>query len=107
MTFHYLDQARYGGLYNDFKGNEQAIEIAKRGASKSYIIASMLAKNFILGENKIACKDTRGVITAYEKGTISSTTDGTLAKFVLGINFLADNTEFPRNRIKDSPGDMT
>ena len=107
MTFHYLDQARYGGLYNDFKGNEQAVEIAKRGASKSYIISSMLAKNFILGENKIACKDTRGVITAYEKGTIDPTKDGTLAKFTLGINFLADNTEFPRNRIKDSPGDMT
>lgn len=106
MTFHYLDQARYGGLYNDFKGNQQAVEIAKRGASKSYIISSMLAKNFILGENKIACTNTRGVITAYEKGTIEADKDGTLSKFLLGINFLADNTEFPRNRIKDSKGDL-
>lgn len=30
MVFHYLDQARNGGIYNDWKGGEHGVEIAKR-----------------------------------------------------------------------------
>ena len=36
LAFHYLDQARNGGLYNDFKGGQHGVEIAKRGASKAH-----------------------------------------------------------------------
>lgn len=36
LWFHYINQARYGGLYNDFKGGNHCVEIAKRGASKAH-----------------------------------------------------------------------
>lgn len=34
--YHYIEQARYGGLYNDFKGGQHGAEIACRGASKAH-----------------------------------------------------------------------
>ena len=36
LAFHYIDQARNGGLYNNFEGGENAAEIAKRGAAHPY-----------------------------------------------------------------------
>ena len=102
-TFHYIDQARFGGLYNNFKGGQHCVEIAKRGASKSYILSALLARNFIVGIDKKQSKKTKGTITAYEKETLEVAADGTLNKFYESINFVADNTEFPRNRLKDSP----
>lgn len=106
-TFHYIDQARFGGLYNNFKGGQHCVEIAKRGASKSYILSCILARNFIVGIDKLQSKKTKGTITAYEKETLEVAADGTLNKFYESINFVADNTEFPRNRLKDSPEKMS
>ena len=52
--FHYIDQMRNGGLYNDFLGGNHGAELARRGASKSYSLGSIAAHNFILGENSVA-----------------------------------------------------
>ena len=106
-TFHYIDQARFGGLYNNFKGGQHCVEIAKRGASKSYILSALLARNFIVGIDKVQSKKTKGTITAYEKETLEVAADGTLNKFYESINFVAEHTEFPRNRLKDTPEKMS
>lgn len=98
--FHYIDQARSGGMYNDWKGGLNGAELASRGKSKSYSMASILAHNFIFGENRRANKDTRSTITAYQKEYLIK--DGTLNKFESMIDFCAQNTQFPSRRIRNS-----
>lgn len=95
--FHYLDQARNAGLH--------AIELARRGCSKSYSLASIMAKNLILGESTEVRKRTMTVLTAYQKEYLGGK-DGTLSKFEPMIDFIADNTEFPRLRLTSSLNDM-
>lgn len=102
--FHYMDQARNGGLYNDFLGANHGAELASRGKSKSYSMASILAHNFILGENSIACEEIVSVATAYQKEYL--TKDGVLNKFISMANFCAEHTQFPRKRLKSSLQDM-
>ena len=102
--FHYMDQARNGGLYNDFLGGNHGAELASRGKSKSYSMASILTHNFILGENSIACEEIVSVATAYQKEYL--TKDGVLNKFVSMANFCAEHTQFPRKRLKSSLQDM-
>ena len=72
--------------------------------SKSYSMASILAHNFILGENSIACEKIVSVATAYQKEYL--TKDGVLNKFVSMANFCAEHTQFPRKRLKSSLQDM-
>lgn len=96
--FHYLEQAR--------KNGHHAIELARRGASKSYTLASMMSHNFVLGENEEARRRTTTVLTAYQNQYLSVGKDGTLAKFVPMIDFVAENTQFPKLRLKDSPQEM-
>lgn len=96
--FHYLDQARNAGKH--------AIELARRGCSKSFSLASIMAKNLILGENEKANKRVMTVLTAYQKEYLGGK-DGTLSKFEPMIDFVADNTEFPRLRLTSSMNDMT
>lgn len=103
--FHYLEQARRGGLYNDFKGGNHACELARRGCSKSYTLASIMSHNLILGENNVSKKRTVTVLTAYQKEYLAGK-DGTLNKFVPMIDFIAEHTQFPRRRLKDSFQDM-
>lgn len=105
FRFHYLDQARNGGKYDNWVGGKHAAEIAKRGCSKSYCMASLLAKLFICGENEESYKNVRGLITAYQKEYLNK--DGTLNKFVDMIDFSAQHTEFPSRRLKDSLNDMS
>lgn len=105
LAFHYIDQARNGGLYNNFEGGENAAEIAKRGASKSYQCASKAAKYFILGESRESCQKVKSLLSAYQKEYL--TKDGTLNKFIDTINFCAENTQFPSLRTKDSLQEMT
>lgn len=97
LRFHYLDQAR--------KAGKHAIELARRGCSKSYSLASIMAKNLILGENSKVVKRTMTVLTAYQKEYLGGK-DGTLSKFEPMIDFVADNTEFPRLRLSSSMNDM-
>ena len=103
--FHYMDQARSGGLYNDFLGGNHGAELASRGKSKSYSMASILTHNFVLGENETACESITSLATAYQKEYL--TKDGVLNKFVSMANFCAQNTQFPRRRLKNSLQDMT
>lgn len=102
--FHYIDQMRNGGLYNNFDGGNHGAELARRGASKSYSLGSIAAHNFILGENETASKRINTVITAYQKEYL--TKDGTLNKFLSMADFCAENTQFPRKRLKSSIQDM-
>jgi hypothetical protein len=105
LWFHYQDQARNGGIYNNWEGAEHAIQIARRGASKSYSAAARLAKLFICGENELACKSVKGAVTAYQKEYL--TKDGILNKFIDIIDFNAEHTQFPSQRLKDSLADMS
>ena len=102
--FHYMEQARSGGLYNDFLGGNHGAELASRGKSKSYSMASILTHNFVLGENSTACEEIVSIATAYQKEYL--TKDGVLNKFVSMANFCAGHTQFPRKRLKSSLQDM-
>ena len=97
LRFHYIHQARENGHH--------AIELARRGCSKSYSLASMMAKNLILGESTEVCKRVTTVLTAYQKEYLADK-DGTLSKFEPMINFVSENTEFPRLRLRSSSQDM-
>lgn len=105
--FHYMDQARNGGLYNEFMGGQNCAELASRGKGKSYSLAAILSHNFVLGVNEETAK--RGgvvsVVTAYQKEYLIK--DGVLNKFVSMADFCAENTQFPRRRLKSSLQDMT
>lgn len=105
--FHYMEQARNGGLYNKFMGGQNCAELASRGKGKSYSLASILNHNFILGVNQETAKkgEVNSVVTAYQKEYL--TKDGVLNKFVSMADFCAENTQFPRRRLKSSLQDMT
>ena len=103
--FHYMDQARNGGIYNDFLGGNQGAELASRGKSKSYSMAAILAHNFILGETELSCEGTTSLATASQKEYLIK--DGVLNKFVSMANFCAQHTQFPRRKLKQSLQDMT
>jgi len=104
-AFHYIDQMRNGGLYNEFKGGQHGAELARRGASKSYMLGSMAAHNFIFGENKESNKEHKTIITTSKKEYLVK--DGTLNKFMSIIDYCASYTEFPRRRLKESIQEMT
>ncbi len=71
----------------------------------SYSIASILAKLFVVGDNKEAYEKVTGILTAYEKEYLIK--DGTLNKFVNMIDFAADKIPFfPSARFKDSFAEM-
>ena len=97
LRFHYIDQARENGNH--------AIELARRGCSKSYTIASMMAKNLILGESQEVSRRVTSILTAHQKEYLADK-DGTLSKFEPMIDFVKENTEFPRLRLRSSAQDM-
>lgn len=97
LRFHYLHKAREVGNH--------AIELARRGCSKSYVLASMMAKNLILGESNEVRKRVTTILTAYQKEYLADK-DGTLSKFEPMINFVSENTEFPRLRLRNSSNEM-
>ena len=102
--FHYWEQAKRGGLYNDFEGNQHAVEIARRGSSKSYSVGSKVVKNFVLGIDEHTNSKVKSLVAAYNKEYLVK--DGTLNKVIDGINFLASNTQFPSRKIKNSLSEM-
>lgn len=105
LRYHYWHQASKGGKYDNYIGGKMAAEIAKRGSSKSYCMASSLTKHFLIGESAEACREIRSLITAYQKEYLVK--DGTLNKFVSMIDFNAEYTEFPAKRLKSSFQEMT
>lgn len=83
-------------------------EVSKRGSSKSYSIASGLSRGFVIGDRKPSPNHkavTRGVVLADNKDFLIR--DGTLNKFESMIDFQAENTQFPRKRLKNSLNDMS
>lgn len=93
LKSHYLKQCRDNGHH--------AAELASRGRGKSFYAASMLAKRFILGESKEVNKKVQCVATASERKYIQGANQ-VLDMFQYYIDFCANNTEFPRQRITSS-----
>ena len=93
LRAHYLDQAR--------KAGKHAIELAKRGCGKSFFLASIMAHNFVLGENQEVRNRTTTILTGYQKEFLSRN-DGTLHKFVPMIDFIEENMEFSKRRLSSS-----
>ena len=93
---YYIEEARLAA--------QHCAEIAKRGASKSYFVASILSKLFVVGDNEDTKNNVRAMVTAYQKEYL--TKDGTLNKFVEMIDFQAQHTQFPSKRLRSSLQDM-
>lgn len=105
--FHYIDQARNGGKYNDFEGGNHAVELSRRGSGKSFGLAAIMAHNLILGENKEAHKRTTTILTAYLREYLAEK-DGTFSKFLPIKSFLAEKMPaWPRRMLTDSPNKMS
>lgn len=94
---HYLEQARNNGHH--------AFMLAARGKGKSYFSASRIAKRFILGESEKAKEKVQCVVTASERKYIQGANQ-VLDMFVYYIDFIANNTQFPRRRLVNSLHDM-
>jgi hypothetical protein len=103
--YHYLHQARFGGIYNNFKGGQHASELSRRGCSKSYTLASMMSHNLVMGESMTAHKRFVTILTAYLKEYLAEK-DGTMSKFLPILDHCATYTQFPRRKIIDSPNKM-
>lgn len=95
--FHYLNQCRREGHH--------AMELAKRGAGKSLSAASMLGKRFILGESNEVKKKVQCVVTASERKYIQGANQ-VLDMFQYYIDFCANTTEFPSQRLTSSLQNM-
>lgn len=104
--FHYIDQARNGGLYNNFEGGNHGAELSKRGSGKSFCLAAIMCHNLLLGENAEAHKRTTTILTAYLREYLAEK-DGTFSKFTPIRSFLAQHTQFPRRLLTDSPNKMS
>jgi hypothetical protein len=96
LRFMYIEESRLNA--------QHSAEIAKRGASKSYSVAAVLSKCFVVGDNEETQKNVRAMVTAYQKEYL--TKDGTLNKFVEMIDFQAQHTQFPAKRLRSSLQDM-
>lgn len=92
--FHYLNQARENGKH--------CLELASRQKGKTICAASLLAKRFYLGESAEVNKRVNCYVTAQDTKFIKNNADQTLDKFQFIIDFLADNTEFPKRRLVSS-----
>jgi len=95
--YHYREQARLIGKH--------CMELARRGCSKSFTLASDMNHNLLLGENSENTRRVTTILTAYLKEYLSSK-DGTLSKFTPMIDFCAEHTEFPRLMVKRSTSEM-
>lgn len=95
--FHYIDQAR--------KAHKHCIELARRGAGKSYALAGLMSHNLTLGENEFSKTEVTTILAGYTKEYLSQK-DGTLDKFVKMKDFVSENTEFPRLLSTNRPSDM-
>jgi hypothetical protein len=99
LRYLYLNDAREEGHH--------AAELAKRGCSKSYSLASIMSKNLIIGESGETQRRNITVLTAYQKEYLRDDKDGTLSKFVPTLSHLSKYTPFPRLMIKQSSNEMT
>lgn len=96
LKFHYIKIARDNGHHG--------AELASRSKGKSFSLAAMIAKRFLLGETKEVNREVKSLVTAYQKEYL--TKDGILNKFQSYIDFCAQNTQFPARRLRSSLQDM-
>lgn len=99
LRYLYLNDAREEGHH--------AAELAKRGCSKSYSLASIMSKNLIIGESVETQRRNITVLTAYQKEYLKDDKDGTLSKFIPILSHLSKYTPFPRLMIKQASNEMT
>lgn len=104
LWHHYVHQAIHGGKYNDYLGGQHWGIIARRGVGKSLNVASMLARLFILGDNRDVRESVKGTVIASDKNFLIK--DGTLNKFVDFIDHCAEHTQWPTRRIKSTLDEM-
>lgn len=104
--FHYIEQAMYGGKYDNYEGGKGGCEISSRGKSKSYSMAAMVDKYFTLGESEDAKRLVKSLVVASTKEYLDS--DGILNKFETACDFLIQRPElqFPKRRLKNSLKDL-
>lgn len=93
LLSHYLYQARQQGKHS--------AELASRAKGKSYWGSSMLGKRFLLGESDEVKESVQCVVTASERKYIQGANQ-ILDMFQKNIDFLANNTEFPRKRLQQT-----
>lgn len=100
LKFMYIEQAR--------KNAKHGSELASRGKGKSYCMAAILARRFILGEYDIIKKEptkkVESFVASYLKNYLNE--DGVLNKFESYIDFCAEASEFPRKRLISSINNM-
>lgn len=96
LKFHYARIARNNGHHG--------AELASRSKGKSYSLAALIAKRFLLGESKEVKREVKCLVTAYQKEYL--TKDGILNKFQSYIDFCAQNTQFPARKLRSSLQDM-
>lgn len=70
----------------------------------SYSLAAMIAKRFILGETRDTTREVKSLVTAYQKEYLNR--DGVLNKFQSYVDFCAQNTQFPSQKLKNSLNEM-
>lgn len=95
--YHYLEQAR--------KHGKHCVELARRGAGKSFSIAGIMSHNLIFGEDSEATRRVPTILTAYTKEYLSQK-DGTFTKFTPILAHSAKYTEFPRLLLTNRTSDM-
>lgn len=97
LKFHYIYQARLKGKHG--------AELASRGKGKSFTMASMLAKRFLIGESKKASRKLASFASAYQKEYL--TKDGLLSKFQTYIDFCTESApHFPIRRLRNNLQEM-
>ena len=96
LKFHYIEMARDNGHHG--------AELASRSKGKSYSLAALIAKRFLLGESAEVNREVKCLVTAYQKEYL--TKDGILNKFQSYIDFCAQNTQFPARKLRSSLQDM-
>lgn len=96
LRFMYIQHARDNAKHGS--------ELASRGKGKSFSMASIAAKRFLLGElDETTGEPTKGVetfISSYFKTYLND--DGVLNKFEKYIDFCAEYTQFPKKRLTSS-----
>ena len=100
LKFMYIKQARDNAKHGS--------ELASRGKGKSYTMASILARRFILGEYNPIDKKIEGKVESFVASYLKNylNEDGVLNKFESYIDFCSENTEFPKKRLTSSINQM-
>lgn len=100
LKYMYIEQARDNAKHG--------AELAARGRGKSFSMASIMAKRFILGEYDVQEKKVLDRVetfcASYLKNFLNE--DGVLNKFESYIDFCSEYTQFPRKRLISSMNNM-